>query len=132
MRHREGYKYQLASDEKIQTRIKPSQPIDTHFIHLGMDGNLYIRSGYAWDGVSGGWDTLATRTPSLVHDALYQLMRMSWLPRHYKNQADAIYIFMLKERGVGWLRRRIHKRALQAFGGSNTDPKNQKKVIEAP
>jgi hypothetical protein len=55
--YRSGYKYQLASDYHIATRIRPLKPIDEPFIALDTGGNLTVKSGYAWDGTSGRCST---------------------------------------------------------------------------
>jgi len=74
--YRSGYKYQLAEDFHIQTFIKPENKVNNQFISLDKKGNLVVKSGYAWDGVSGPViDTSNNLRASLVHDALYQLMR---------------------------------------------------------
>jgi len=40
------------------------------------DGLLTISEGYMWDGASGPtWDDKTNMTGSLVHDALYQILR---------------------------------------------------------
>lgn len=49
----QGYKYQLAEDDWLQTNIIPPSPIDLQFITLDMTGRLGLRSGYASDGPSG-------------------------------------------------------------------------------
>ena len=74
--YRDGYKYQLSEDYTIEVSIKPAQFIFTEYIRLDMDGSLFIKEGYAWDGPSGPTiDTKDSMRGSLVHDALYQLMR---------------------------------------------------------
>jgi hypothetical protein len=94
IKYRAGYKYQTAEDYTIQTGIIPPGPIDNiAFLSLSETGELWIRCGYAWDGISGPtFDTESTRRGSLVHDALYQLMREGYLdPAIYKEQADRLF-----------------------------------------
>ena len=80
MKYISGYKYQLYADEWMHTNIKPSDKIVTEYIELWLDGWMLVKKGYAWDGPSGPtWDTDDTMTPSLFHDAAYQLMRMKLL-----------------------------------------------------
>ncbi len=74
--YRSGYKYQLAKAYSIGINIKPGKDIKTKFIKLDRTGKLTIVGGYAWDGPSGPVvDTKENMRASLVHDALYQLMR---------------------------------------------------------
>jgi len=83
-----GYKYQLVNDYAVATGITPPQSIETSFVSLDAGGRLAIRKGYAWDGPSG--PTIDTKTfmrGSLVHDALYQLLRLGKLDRDMGRRA---------------------------------------------
>ena len=77
----QNYKYEVAERYSIQTEIKPEKDIyepdeDYPYIALLKDGTLSISPGYEWDGASGiAVDTKNFMRGSLVHDALYQLMR---------------------------------------------------------
>lgn len=77
IRYQDGYKYQLKDDYVIVLAdIVPDAPIATEFLEMDLKGTLTIKEGYAWDGPSGPTvDTLNFMRGSLVHDALYQLMR---------------------------------------------------------
>jgi hypothetical protein len=71
-----GYKYRLVKYFRIDIPIRPAKPVDTDFIKLSLDGRLEIMEGYNWDGPSGPTiDTITFMRGSLIHDALYQLMR---------------------------------------------------------
>jgi hypothetical protein len=77
IKYRSGYKYQLAEGKIFKVGYR-NQPIDDRtdsFLNLDAQGNLTIYKGYAWDGASGIPDTRWNITASLVHDALYQLLR---------------------------------------------------------
>lgn len=89
MRYRAGYKYQLATDYSVQTSLRPSKNISHGFITLTRSGLLTIKAGYAWDGPSGPTiDTKNFMRGSLVHDALYQLMREGLLDLGWRETAD--------------------------------------------
>lgn len=81
--YREGYKYQLSGNFDIDIGIKPK--VDIHcgeYLRLTTDGVLHIGAGYAWDGPSGPTvDTKNFMRGSLVHDALYQLLRWGLLQK---------------------------------------------------
>ena len=132
MKYRKGgYKYQLAEDFKISTKITPTEPIVTHFISLAMHGELFITADYAWDGASGPtWDTDNTMVPALVHDAFAQLMRSGLLSRDWLPYVNNFLDQMLKDRGMWWIRRRIWRRGLWLTGGSFAQPKNIKIIHE--
>ncbi len=75
-----GYKYQLHESYEVTVRINPPEDIKTEYISLDQMGHLVLQKGYAWDGPSGPTiDTGDFMRGSLVHDALYQLMRMEHL-----------------------------------------------------
>lgn len=132
--YRSGYKYQLATDYHAQISIKPSDDIDTQFISLDKQGNLLVKSGYAWDGTSGPVvDTVNNMRASLVHDALYQLMRMRKIPvKDNKKKADKLFRKMCKEDGVLSPVAQVYYEALKKLGKPATDPKNAKPVRRAP
>ena len=80
-----GYKYQLDQTYVVQVSIKPRADIITEWIKLNRDGMLAIMDGYAWDGPSGPTiDTKNFMRGSLVHDALYQLMREGHLEPRWR------------------------------------------------
>jgi hypothetical protein len=88
---RQKYKYTLHSEEKIETRIPVSKAYDSPFLSLSKQGVLTIKKGYAWDGASGpALDTKNIMKASLVHDAVYQLMREEVLPQSARMHADML------------------------------------------
>lgn len=74
--YNDAYNYQLKETYVLAIEIKPSLAIDHEYIKFDVNGNLTINKGYAWDGPSGPtFDALTFMPGSLMHDALYQLMR---------------------------------------------------------
>ena len=135
IKYRTGYKHQLAETYSLKISITPPKPIDTDFIKLDMSGVITIKSGYAWDGVSGPViDTPENLRASLVHDSLYQLMRNRKLtPRKkYKNKADRLFRTLCKEDGVLGIVAQAYYEVLKRLGNPSTDPKNIKKILNAP
>lgn len=89
IQYNDGYKYQLKQDYALSVPLKPAARFDSDFLQLETDGRLLIKQGYAWDGPSGPTiDTLNFMRGSLVHDALYQLMREDCLD-HIQDRAVA-------------------------------------------
>ena len=128
----DGYIYQLHDDYTMQTVITGHE-INTPLIALHMDGVLTIKRGYAWDGASG--PTINTRSSmrgSLVHDALYQLMRLDLIGQHNRKYADAylrdicIADGMFKWRAWLW----YHMVRLFAMPAANAE--NDRKIYTAP
>ncbi len=83
------------------------------------NGNLTINVGYAWDGATGPViDTKNTLIASLVHDALYQAMRLNLIPNGEATRklADKTFYSILKDNNVFILRRSIWYLAVRMFG----------------
>lgn len=115
--YRKGYKYQLAKTYILNVGIHPVDPIYTDFISLGTDGILLIKSGYAWDGASGpAIDTKTILRGSLVHDALYQLIREGHLPKYAKVVADKVLHDLCIQDGMAKVRAWYVHQAVLKFG----------------
>ena len=132
--YRSGYKYQLATDYRIKCNIKPKKVVDEKFIKLDKNGNLTVVEGYAWDGPSGPVvDTRENMRASLVHDALYQLIRHRHLTvKEHKDKADRLFKKICIKDGVQPVTARVYYLGLKMGGKPSTDPKNKKKVRRAP
>lgn len=110
------WKYQLLEDWKTQTNVT-SHFIETDFFTLEDDGTLMVDRGYCWDGPSGPtFDTNNFMRGSVVHDVLYQAIRLGELEPHWREQADRELIKLCKEDGMSWLRRKYIYRTLRLFG----------------
>ena len=84
---------------------KVQKPILHPFIEIRAD-RLTIKEKYAWDGPSGPTvDTKNTLRASLVHDALYQAIKLKMLPTSFRKQADKEFLRILKQDGMFFLRR---------------------------
>jgi hypothetical protein len=129
-----GYKYQLKETYTIAIAIKPTTPIDTEYIKLDHEGSLTISEGYAWDGPSGPTiDTLTFMRGSLVHDALYQLMRERHLDHEiHRGATDHILQQICLEDGMCSLRAWWVYHAVRIFGDPAADPSIKRPVTRAP
>jgi len=103
---KKGYKYQLKEAYVVTVPIRPATDLDTDYIALTTQGALTIKQGYAWDGPSGPTvDTLSFMRGSLVHDALYQLMRNRLLNRgQHRETADRVLQSICREDGMNRIR----------------------------
>ncbi len=137
-----NYKYQLADTYVIQTDLAPEQDIFTPdegkvFIKLSTNGTLFIFAGYSWDGASGiAVDTKNFLRGSLVHDALYQLMRQGKIALEHRDYADRLLQKICKEDGMSSFRANNVYYAVKLFGESSASPTNkievQETILEAP
>ena len=132
IRYKDGYKYQLVEGYDIATGITGAD-FNGDFLCITPTGALYILPGYAWDGMSGPVrDTDKNQKASLVHDALYQLMRMGVLPPSAKERADELMYEILLRDGYNRVRAWADYVGVDEFGEPYTDPANRKPVLVAP
>lgn len=131
--YKDGYKYQLKADYRMTVPITNDTLGRNDFIELHPDGTLIIKKGYAWDGPSGPTiDTKSFMRGSLVHDALYQLMREDLLNRKHKPAADQILHDICVADGMFPLRAWWVLKAVSWFGEPNTDPARKRPLLTAP
>lgn len=133
IRYRAGYEYQLAATYAVATGIRPAAPIRTEYVALDSDGLLTIGAGYAWDGPSGpAIDTKNFMRGSLVHDALYQLLREGHLAPQLREPADRLLQRLCREDGMSGLRAWWVYQGVRFGGGPAADPANDNPVLVAP
>lgn len=132
-----NYKYQLTEEYSIKTEIYPKEkicePENTfdYFISLKPNGCLYIDNGYSWDGPSGTTiDTKNFMRGSLVHDALYQLMRKGRISIEHREYADQLLKKICIEDGMSSFRAEYVYRAVRMFGESSASPTGKKEMQE--
>ncbi len=150
--YKKGYKYQLTYQFGIQ--IRPGLVDDlvvTDYLELDPDGWLIVDSGYAWDGPSGpAIDSHTFMRGSLIHDALYQLIREQRMGVENRLYADQLLRDMYLEDSIREVRGNFAKklwiiaqnkthrtrawwiyRAVRRFGGLAVHP-NGRKTLTAP
>jgi hypothetical protein len=131
--YKKGYKYQLQKTYKVFTGIFPEYDQATEFIILRTNGYLTIKQWYAWDGPSGPtFDTPSSMRGSLVHDALYQMIRLGLLDPKYKTSADDLLHDICVEDGMIHLRAELWEEAVENFGGISCQPGHEPEVLTAP
>ena len=132
--YKAGYEYQLKHEYCIDIEVRPEQLIDIPYLTLTPEGKLTVKVGYAWDGPSGPTiDTLNFMRGSLVHDALYQLMRERQLDHEkYRELADRLLQKMCREDGMSAIRAWIVYHGVRLGGGPSADPANDRPIVYAP
>jgi hypothetical protein len=132
-----GYKYQLMEPYSVETQIAiDANAAAPHgWVKLSKSGRLTLKKGYAWDGPSGpAIDTPDFLRGSLVHDALYQLMRQRLMATRFRKRADVLLWMMCIEDGMPKVRANYVYHAVRAFGaGSARPPRKPRQVrLTAP
>ena len=133
IKYKSGYKYQLVENYRVRVSIFPRRDIKTEYIDLNKDGFLTIKKGYAWDGPSGPtFDTKSFMRGALVHDALYQLMRLELLNQTWRREVDRELRRICLEDGMMGIRAWWVYKAVRHGAGYAASPDSRKKIYTAP
>ena len=133
IKYKSGYKYQLVEGHE-ETLPKPlrSYNVVTDYIKIA-NGKISLRKGYAWDGPSGPTiDTKNFMRGSLIHDALYQLMREDVIAADNRPAVDHLLHDMCRKDGMSWIRAQVVWAAVTLFGGKSASVSQRKEVKVAP
>lgn len=133
IRYTSGYKYQLEEFYQHPTGIKPIDGMPgNRFVGMTPDGMLTIAAGYAWDGASGpAIDTHTIMRASLVHDALYQLIKIGALRIEDRAAADRLLREICLQDGMLPIRAAWVYAAVRLFGRAYMQA-NSDEVFTAP
>lgn len=133
IRYTAGYKYMLEVDYRVLVRVVPKTHIQAGRLMLTTDGFLTIRAGYGWDGASGPMlDTNSVMRASLIHDALYELIRLGHLELDQRAACDEEFDVAAEQDGCPRWRRWYTLQALRLRGTSRARPSAQRLVLRAP
>jgi len=133
IKYRSGYKYQLIAEYQVKVSVIPENHLKTDFLELDTEGMLIIKKGYAWDGPSGpAIDTPNFMRGSLVHDALYQLMRNKFIGQEWRDEADEELRRICREDGMCKIRVWWVYRGVRLGAGPAAAPESRKKTHLAP
>jgi len=119
------YKYQSLIEVRYETGWALSESVTSShgWVHLGAGGLLTIQRGYCWDGPSGPtFDTHNSLRASIIHDALYQLMRERLLSLGYRRPADRILRVVAIEDGMWGWRAKLWERTVNRYAESSALP----------
>ncbi len=106
-KERRIYKYDVWETVTFDTGIIPLRAVDWGLLAINMDGQVTIRTKYAWDGPSGPtfdkilpWLYKKFMRGSLLHDVLYQFMREGIISRSNRKRADQLLREICLEDGM--------------------------------
>ena len=133
----DSYKYQLMERYVHETQWALPKALETSgkWVLLSKTGRLTLKKGYAWDGPSGPMiDTKNFMRGSLVHDALYQLIREKLLRGSKRKPADVLLWLICLEDGMSRVRADYVYHAVRTFGGGAARPPKRPRsvIITAP
>lgn len=112
-----GYKYELVQNYRLNVGIKGFDFI-TKYLEMSASGLLFIKKGYAWDGASGPtFDTVSSMRGSLIHDCIYQMIRLGKISPEYRKHADALLEKLCLEDGMWKVRATLWERGVRWFAG---------------
>jgi hypothetical protein len=145
--YKEGYKYWVNRHYHVRIDIFPEKDICVFFetdeingnpvkipvLSLDRFGNLIFHPGYVWDGASGPtFDTLNSMIASLIHDGLYQLIRLGFIGIQYKKYADELLRLICIEDGMFECRAGIWYIGVANFGNDACKPSSEHLEMVAP
>ena len=128
--YKAGYKYQLVAVYSIQTLIRPKEMASNDYVCIYPNGLLTISKGYAWDGPSGPCpDVPSAMRGSLVHDALYQLIRVCGLWDGFRSFADDLLRELCIQDGMPIICADAIYEGVHLFGSRYTDASAESQII---
>lgn len=131
IQYRGGYKYSLWETYVGYVRIK-GFTVRHRLFELDPDGKLTIFENYPWDGASGPTiDTKSSMRGSVVHDALYEMMRLGLLPQSCFELANEELRDTCKEDGMWHWRADGWYDAVEKCGHPSADVCDEK-ILFAP
>jgi hypothetical protein len=123
------WKYQILSPVAFVVPIYPEVDIATPFINLSSKGVLEIAERYAWNGANVISDTEKNMRGSLIHDALYQLLRDGQLDKKWKLVADSVFEWVCVADGTWPVLGAAYEKALAIFGWTALKKDESKPII---
>lgn len=131
--YKSGYRYQLRRPFTCLVDLKPARYVNNGYVRLHTDGGLALTGGYAWDGPSGpiAHDRTIMRG-SLIHDALYQLLREGLLAPAQREQADRVLHQACLDDGMPAWKAWLVFKAVRLFGNPAADPASDRPLLYAP
>jgi hypothetical protein len=116
------YKYELTEEYSFPTGIDLPADVETDlgFAKMTAQGQLTLKKGYVWDGVTRGPDFNSMMRGSLVHDGLYQLISTNRIDRHHKGAADRLFQRIIRNDGLPRVAAWVAYQAVRYGGKANS------------
>lgn len=137
IRFQDGFKYQLTEDAVYPTAVRPPEDICTRFVCMNTKGELLLKAGFAWNGVSGPTiQRNSNRRGGAFHDGYYRLIRFGLMNFMQREEARKLADDMLREIWLadgmwGWLVS-AEIAMLRRFGDDAAKPSGEPTVMTSP
>lgn len=135
IKYKKGYKYQLAEEyhHQLPEHLRPDNDYDNGYLSIDKSGFMKVFKGYAWDGPSGPtWDTKNSLRGALVHDCLYQLIRLGYISIEKRKDCDQFAYEIWTEDGMWKWRAKLWLRALKKCAEGSARPSSERPIFMAP
>lgn len=103
--HINGWDYVLIRPQSYASGIQFPKEVKHEFFTISKKGLISVNKGYAWDGATGGLDTVCFMRGSLYHDILCQSIEEGLIDKSYRRAADKLLYRILGEDGMLGIRR---------------------------
>lgn len=100
-----GSAYQVKEDFVFQSIITGYE-IESDFYRLQLDGKLFVKKHYTWDGPSGAINTKSFVKSSCIHDIFCEMINAGFLPASVQCMADE-QMMMINRNQKMWPPRRM-------------------------
>lgn len=131
--HKGKSRYQLADDYVIDIGFPHSTGLRADYVDLSTDGVLSIERGFTWDGVTGlAFNTRNFARASLVHDAIFHLMREVGRDPELHEKADDLFRTIALDDGVHVIRVNVHCTSLRLVRSLGWLPGKKRLRYSAP
>jgi hypothetical protein len=119
---------------RFKLTVAPGYSINLDWVKVDAKGRVTVQIKTWWDGASGPTiDTIGTIRASFIHDVIYRLIRLGYLPVYvYKDVADMMFYETLIEDGVLQFRAFAWYKAVQVFGHDSCRPESEPQEKRAP
>lgn len=127
-------KYTTSKDVYYQLKIiRPTHPITSRFYSLSLNGLVFVRAGYGFDGPSGPTiDTPDVIFCSVIHDVLYEMFTKGELDLKWRKAADQELKDIGIACGASHSRMKVWKSMVRIFARKAALPISKKKIYIIP
>jgi hypothetical protein len=110
------WKYKTCEEYKVYVGLMFGGNVNHPYVKISK-GYIEIKEGYMWDGATFCPDFMEIIRGSLVHDALYQMIREGLIRQDRRKKADELLASICVEDGMSQILASIVYFAVRLFAG---------------